>query len=76
MIIMLLCNVCGHANPENSRFCNKCGEKIIFREYVPIINEENKTTTKNTNDTKEWNKQGVAFARIGRYAEAIDFFNK
>ena len=72
---MLSCHVCGHGNPEKSRYCNRCGEKILFREYAAPKYEE-KQEPKAADDVKTLNSKGVGFVRVGRYAEGIDCFNK
>lgn len=76
MIIMLSCHVCGHENPEKSKYCNRCGEKIIFREYVAPNYEEKKEAEIEIEDAESLNSKGAGFVRVGRYDEGIECFNK
>lgn len=37
---MMYCTNCGHANPDNSRFCEQCGTPLTGRQQTPPVRQE------------------------------------
>lgn len=62
---MLECIKCGNDNPNDSLFCNKCGEKIVDVHKEPLnVSNVKKTNSENKSNINKNKKKTFIFQNL------------